>query len=904
MEVYNKSKEKLFQEFSSSENGISCVEAKSRLDKYGFNEINTNKKDSPILLFLRQFKSFIVWILLLTATISYTIGHFVEFVVILVIILFIILLNFFMEFRAAKEMDSLIKLAPKKTKVLRDGKASIIESKYLVPGDIVILERGYVVGADARLIDVSDLSVDESALTGESVPIHKDDSELEGKIDLSQRTNMVFSGTPVTSGKAVGIVVATGSMTEFGKIGSLIGDVETQKTPLQKRLDNLSRQIALMAFVTASIAFAIGLYHGVNWLEMMIFSMAIIVSGIPESLPTAVGVCLAFGVKKMSRENAIIKSLPAVETLGTCTVICTDKTGTLTQNKMVVEKIFTSDIEIQINGEGYSPNGVFLKDKEQVNVKDHSTVYRAIEIGILCNNASLNREDEEWLVDGEPTEGALVTMGHKAGMYKIEYDKKYKRVKEHSFDPNRKLMSIIHTYKGKDIVHTKGAPEFVLKRAKHYLEQGEIKKLSSKKLERFMKKSDDYASKGFRVLAIAYKEHDGAIKINDIENNLVFVGLLAIRDSPDPLAFDAIKRCKDAGIRPIMITGDSKITAKAIGEEIGIYNPELDSVLTGEELDSIMSKADEKELLKVLNSVTIFARTTPEHKLMIVESLQKKGHVVAMTGDGVNDAPALKKADIGIAMGLRGSEVAKESSNLILKDDKFSTIVKAVESGRNIFSNIRKFIYYLLAGSITEIVLILLAVIVDINLPLTALMILFINLVTSEFPAIGLSLEKSNPSIMKKKPRDPHEGILSDFMILRIFGTVPVMVLGTLSLYIWELFKTGDVAKAQTITFVTIIFFELFHTYNTKSWNRSIFSKDIFSNKVLNFGVLLSMVLTFVLVYTPVLQTIFGTVPLELFDWIVILIVSSSIIGFIELKKYSINVEMNERKRQEIVSKA
>lgn len=904
MEVYNKSKEELFKEYSSSEEGLSSAEAEERLRKNGYNEIAETKKDSAFLLFVRQFRSFIVWILLFTATISYTIGHLIEFAVILVIIVFIILLNFFMEFRAAKEMDSLIKLAPKKAKVLRNGESSIIESKYLVPGDIIILERGYVVGADARLIDVSDLAIDESALTGESVPIHKEDLELEGVVSLSQRTNMVFSGTPITNGKGVAIVVATGSNTEFGKISHLIGDVETQKTPLQKRLDGLSRQIAMMAFVTAAIAFAVGLYHGVNWLEMMIFSMAIIVSGIPESLPTAVGVCLAFGVKKMSRENAIIKSLPAVETLGTCTVICTDKTGTLTQNKMVVEKVFTSDVEILINGEGYSPNGVFLKDKEQINVKDHSTVHRAIEIGILCNNASLNQEEDEWLVDGEPTEGALVTMAYKAGMYKIEYDKKYKRVREHSFDPNRKLMSVIHTYKGKDVVHTKGAPEFVLKRAKHYLEHGEVKKLSSKKLERFMKKSDEYASKGFRVLALAYKDHDGATKLNDIENDLVFVGLLAIRDSPDPLAFDAIKKCKDAGIRPIMITGDSKVTARAIGEELGIFNPAKDSIMTGKDLDSLMESNNENELLKTLDSVTIFARTTPEHKLMIVECLQKKGHVVAMTGDGVNDAPALKKADIGIAMGLRGSEVAKESSNMILKDDRFSTIVKAVESGRNIYSNIRKFIYYLLAGSITEIVLILLAVIVDINLPLTALMILFINLVTSEFPAIGLSLEKSNPSIMKKKPRDPHEGILSDFVILRIFGTVPVMVLGTLSLYIWELFKTGDISKAQTITFVTIIFFELFHTYNTKSWNRSVFSKDIFSNRMLNFGVLLSIVLTLILVYVPVMQSIFGTVALELFDWIVILIVSSSIIGFIELKKYSINVEMNERKRQEIVAKA
>jgi P-type Ca2+ transporter type 2C len=898
-EHHLKEADMVLKELNSSIDGLSEDDVKNRQTKYGINEITSSKKDSVLFIFLKQFKSFIVLILFLTTAISYVIGHTIEFFVILFIILFIVLLNFFMEFKASKEMDSLIKLAPKRSKVKRNGRIIEIPSAEIVPGDILIIKRGDIVGADARLIEVASLSVDESALTGESVPIHKNETVLSENVGLSRRLNMVFSGTPVTSGKASAIVVAIGKDTEFGKISKLIKGVEKQTTPLQRRLDKLSKQIAFFAFFMSIIAFFVGLYHGVYWIEMLIFSMAIIVSGIPESLPTAVGICLAFGVNRMSKENAIVKNLPAVETLGTCTVICTDKTGTLTQNKMIVEKIFTFDSEVDVIGEGYKPEGVFLKDKKKVDVKSHETVYKALEIGLLCNNACLNEDDGNWTIDGEPTEGALVSLAHKAGLVKIEYDKKYKRVTEHAFDSNRKMMSVINTYDDKDLVHSKGAPEYILKKAKYYISKGEITELTPSANKRFLNQTELYASHGYRVLALAYKEHKGSYDIHHVEKGLIIVGLLAIRDPPDPHTHKSIQICKEAGIKTVMITGDNKITAVAIGKELGIYT-EDDNILTGEELDKIIDVKEEAEFLRIIDSVTIFARTTPEHKLKIVESLQKKGHIVAMTGDGINDAAALKKADIGIAMGLRGSEVAKESSDLILKDDKFTTIAKAVESGRNIYGNIRKFIYYLLVGSVSEVLLILLAVIAGINLPLTALMVLFINLVTSEFPAIGLSLEKSNPQIMKRKPRDPKESILNDFVIMRIFGTVPVLVLGSLSLYLWEMFKGSSIPKAQTITFVTIILFELFHTFNTKSWNRSIFSRYIFSNKSLNIGVLISFAVTLIIIYVPFMQKIFGTVPLNIMDWLIVTIVSFSIIIFIELKKYSLNVEIKERQKFDI----
>jgi P-type Ca2+ transporter type 2C len=902
-EDYHKTVSELYTELKSSEKGLSEEEVSNKIKRYGYNEIESHKSESALTILLRQFKSFLIWILFFTSTISAFIGHGLEAIVILVIIMFIVLLNFFMEFKATKEMDSLIKLAPKRSKVLRDGKAKYIESRELVPGDILLLNRGDIVGADARIIEANDLSINESALTGESVSIHKDNIVLEGTVNLAQRINMVFSGTPVTNGNGMGIVVSTGDNTEFGKISKLIGNVEKQKTPLQKRLDKLSKHIALFAFIIAFLAYAIGILRGIGWADMIIFSMAIIVSGIPESLPTAVGICLAFGVKKMSKENAIVKSLPAVETLGTCSVICTDKTGTLTQNKMIVEKIFTSKYEIDVTGEGYMPEGHFTENNKTINVLDYDDLYKLISISSLCNNAILNQEKEEWIIDGEPTEGALITLARKAGLKKEEIENDYKRLKEHAFDPNRKMMSIIHESKAKKYVHTKGATEFILEKSKFYYENGQIKTLTKEKRHSFMKQNKKYASKGYRVIGLAYKECKEILNQKEAEKDLIFVGMVGIRDPPDPLTFDAIRKCKEAGIIPIMITGDNKLTAIAIGKELGIYN-EDDNILTGEELDKIVDEKEEKEFLKIINTVRIFARTTPEHKLQIVNCLQKKGHIVAMTGDGINDAPALKQADIGVAMGLRGSEVAKESSDLILKDDKFSTIVKAVESGRNIFNNIRKFIYYLLVGSVSEVFLIVFALIIaslsdDINLPLTALMVLFINLVTSEFPAIGLSLEKSNPNIMKKKPRDSRENILNEFVILRIFSTVPVIVLGTLLLYVATV-DDANVAKAQTITFMTIILFELFHAYNTKSWNQSIFNRYIFSNKTLNFGVFTSLVLAVMVIYIPQLQAIFGTIPLELVDWLVILVVSSSILLFVELKKYTIKVEMNEKNKLEI----
>ncbi|MFH1828159.1 MAG: HAD-IC family P-type ATPase [Nanoarchaeota archaeon] len=893
---YLKKLDEVFKTLDSSEKGLSQKEAEKRIKEHGYNEIKEVKKDTPLKILLRQFKSFVVGILAVAAIISFFIGHQVELVVISIIILFVILLNFFEEYKASRDMEALINLTPKKAKILRDGKKIEILSREITIGDILVLERGNIISADARLIEANNLKVEEAALTGESVSVNKTITDLKIKTQLAQQVNMLFAGTTVTNGDGLAVVVGIGENTEIGKISSMIKSIKDETTPLQKRLDKLTKQISIGAMIIAVIVFIIGILQGTHWTGMLIFSMAVIVSGIPESLPTVVAVTLATGVKKMAKRNAIIKRLPAVETLGTCTVICSDKTGTLTQNKMVIENLFTSDVEVGVTGNGYEPKGVFLKEKIKIDVNKHKTISKMLEIGVLCNNADIKLEKKIWTVDGEATEGALITLARKAGLITEDYHKKFPRKKEHPFDPERKCMSTIHLNQGKHFVYSKGAPEILLTKAKYYLDNGKIKRLDKKILNLFLEKNKEYASNGLRVLGLSFKEHKGSFDLKNVESNLVFVGLVSIRDPPAPNVKESIKQCKEAGIKVVMITGDNELTAKAIATELGIFS-ERDTVMTGKELDELNDTVFEK----MINHISVYARVTPAHKLRIVKSLQNVGHIVGMTGDGVNDAPALKKADIGIAMGKRGTDVAKESSELILRDDNFSTIINAIEEGRTIYENIRKFIYYLLVGNAAEVLIILIAVMVGANLPLTALMVLFINLVTSEFPALGLSFEKPSLKIMKQRPRDHKEGILSDYLIFKIGQIIPLIVLGAIALYVWELMmKSGEIPKAQTVAFATIIFFELFHALNAKSWDETIFSKNFFSNFYVLGGIALAAVLTVLVIYLPFLQNIFGTVALDIKDWIIIIAVSSSAMWIIELQKTLLQAELKERKKMEI----
>ncbi|MBS3136185.1 HAD-IC family P-type ATPase [Candidatus Woesearchaeota archaeon] len=844
---HSKSQKEVLSLVDSAISGLSSAEAGKRLERDGYNEIKGERGISPISLFFKQFASMVIMVLLLAAVISYFTNHKIEFIVILVILLLSVIISFSEEYKASKDMEALISLAPKKSTVIRDNKKQVILSKELAIGDILVLERGDIVGADARIIEANNIRIDESLLTGESLPVTKTIETIPGSQQITQQLNMVFAGTNVTDGNCVAVIVKTAENTEMGKVSGLIKGIRQETTPLQKRLDKLAKQISFGGIMLAIAVFFIGYMHGNDLTTTLLFSLAVIVSGIPESLPTVVAVTLAAGVKKMADKNAIVKRLPAVETLGTCSVICSDKTGTLTQNKMVVENIFTYGAEIKVTGNGYDPKGIFLKENIKFDPKKHNTISKILEIGILCNNSDIKKENNAWKVEGEATEGALIVLARKAGIIKVDYHRKFPRKKEHPFDPVRKCMSTVHLYNGKNIVYSKGAPELLLKKAKYYFDDGKIKKITSSVANIFLKKNKDFASKGLRVIGLAFKEHKGSFELHNVESGLVFVGLVSIRDPLETSALESIKLCKEAGIKVVMITGDNESTARAIAAELGILG-ERDMVLTGKELDNL----SDAELGKVVERVAVYARVTPAHKLRIVEQLQKAGHVVAMTGDGVNDAPALKKADIGIAMGRCGTEVAKESSDIILKDDNFTTIVNAVEQGRATYENIRKFVYYLLVTSFSEVLIIFIAVLVGTNLPLTALMILFLNLVTGQLPALGLGLQKPPKRIMNQKPRNPKEGILSDYLLLKIGELIPLVVLGTIVIYILELvIRQSPIQKAQTVAFATIVFFELFHSFNAMSWTDSVLSKEFFSNLYVVGGTITAAILTILAIHLP-----------------------------------------------------
>jgi len=891
--------EQVLESFLTKKDGLTAEEAHLRQAKYGQNLGTKERSVSWFQILFRQFKSFIIYILLFADIISFFLGDHVEFYVITGIIAFIILLSFFEEYKATREMEALRKLAPQRTRVLRDGMEQEIDAADLVPGDIVLLKRGDVVPADARILEAVNLHVDESALTGESATVMKQEGVLRSETPLADRTNMLYASSHVMNGHARCVVTATGATTEIGKIASLVAGVKEEQTPLQKQLDRLGRQFSYGVIAVCIGIILIGLVRGQPWEGLLVLAVAVAVSGIPESLPAVIGVALAVGMKRMARQNALIKRLPAVETLGTCTVICTDKTGTLTQNKMVIEHVYLLGDELKVTGEGFRPEGLFFQNDVQIKPQSHSGLNKLIEIGTLCNNAELHEHKGEWRIEGESTEGALIVLAKKAGIDKVAFHKRHPRLHEHPFDADRKCMSTIHLINKKQVVYAKGAPELLLKKCAFVLQGTTIKKLTPLLQKQILAKNGDYAERGLRVLGLAYKEHKGVTRdLRTVEQGLIFVGLVSIRDPPEPSAKGSIAECEQAGIMVVMITGDNEITAKAIATELGIYHVG-DRLLTGAELD----KLDEDAFLDIVERITVYARVTPHHKLRIVETFQRAGHIVAMTGDGVNDAPALKKADIGIAMGRCGTEVAKEASEMVLLDDNFTTIVNAVREGRTIYDNIRKFVYYLLAGNFSEVILILIAALLGVLPPLTPVMILFINLVTSDIPAIGLCLEAPSANVMRQKPRNPKEGILNDYLFLKIGQVIPLIVLGTLALFMWEMtFRGGDLARAQTLAFATVIFFELFHVFNARSFEDTVLSRQMLSNFLLFAGCAVSAMLTFAVIYWAPLQGVMGTVALSLGDWLAILIMTGSVVAFAELQKTIISSEIKERAKMEIHS--
>lgn len=868
-------KEEVAERLSTSiEEGLSQGEVLKRLERYGANEL-AQKKPRPILLrFLDQFKDFMVLILIAAAVISAFVGEVTDTIIILAIVILNAVLGTVQEYRAEESLAALKKMTAPIAKVIRGSVADVIPAVELVPGDVVVLEAGDFVPADIRLIETVDMSIQESALTGESMPVEKDaQAILDSDTTLGDRCNMAYSGTIVTHGRGKGIVVATGMDTELGSIAGMLKDENEEKTPLQKRLTVLSKTLGIAVIGICLFIFVIGLLYGKEPLEMFLTSVSLAVAAIPEGLLAIVTIVLAIGVQNMSKRGAIIRRLPAVETLGSATVICSDKTGTLTQNRMTVVAVYT-------DGKLYNADEYVDGIEKQDNL--------LMTISVCCNDAKVKIDGEDIQLIGDPTETSLIDLGLKGGLKKEVLDTEYPRVNEIPFDSERKLMTTVHRTEDNVFVFTKGAVDELLEICTHIMLDGDILPIDADMIDKIQRMNNEMGENALRVLAMAYKEVPSLEEAAPFESNLVFVGLVGIIDPPREEVKPAVKRCIRAGIKPIMITGDHKITAMAIARELGIMS-EGDEAISGFELEEM----SDEQLNENIERYSVYARVAPEHKVRIVKAWQSLGHIVAMTGDGVNDAPALKAADIGIAMGMTGTDVAKEASDMVITDDNFATIVLAVEEGRKIYTNILKCIQYLLSCNIGELLLIFIATLLNFNAPLLPIHILWINLVTDSLPALALGIDPISKGIMDKKPRKANEDIFTKGLIMRII--YQGAMIGLLSLTAFIIGNGWSVEVAETMTFATLAFTQIVHGLNVRSNEESIFSIGIFSNKYYLGAGLISIVLQILVLNIPVLMNLFKVVPLNSTQALIVMTLSLIPIAVVEvLKLMGLNVSQDE----------
>ncbi len=868
---------KIFSQLNTSNTGLTVEEAARRLAEYGPNELQAAHKVSPWAILAGQFKNVLIIILLIATVLSVFLGHGIESAAIAVIVLFAVLLGFIQEFRSERAIEALRKISAPEATVLRGDEEIDVPAREIVLGDIILLRAGDRMPADARLIEAVNLQVEEAALTGESVPVEKNTAALNNPgLALGDRKNMVFAGTAATYGRGRAVAVETGMNTELGKIAGMLQAVETGKTPLQVNLDKVGHMLARAALVIVALIVALGLFRGQPFIEMLIFGIALAVAVVPEALPAVVTISLALGVQRMVKRNALMRRLPAVETLGSITVICSDKTGTLTRDEMTARKVLAAGQVLDITGSGYEPSGSFLYNGEKIEISDALKLF--LRAGALASDAHVVRDETEnrWHVKGDPTEGALVVAAAKAGLNKAELDIKFPRINEIPFTSETKRMTTLHSGPEGCTAFSKGAYEVILNACKkQYGINGEYP-LDSSGMKKILDTAEKMAEEALRVLAVAYKHTDN---IESSESEMTFLGLVGMIDPPRPEAKAAIVKCEQAGIRPIMITGDHPVTAKAIAAELGLLKG--GRVVTGAELE-IMTESD---LEREVENIDVYARVSPAHKLRVVTALQKKGHIVAMTGDGVNDAPALKKADIGIAMGITGTDVTKEAAAMTLTDDNFASIVAAVEEGRGIFGNIKKYLMYLLSSNIGEIGLMAGAMLLGFPLPLTAVQILYVNLATDGLPALALAVDPPEPDLMRRKPRDPKTGIFTrPVIVLMVTGGLWSMVIN-LSLFAWALSSGRSIEEAVTMTFVSLVLIQFFKAYNFRSDRHSVLNRP-FANKWLNIAIFWELALLALIVYLPVLHEPFGTFSLPLIDWIIIIILSITISPVIELVKW------------------
>ena len=886
--------------------GLSQGEAQARIDKFGANELSERPRPGFLALLADQFNNYLVIILIVAALVSLALGEYVDSIAIMVIVVLNAVVGVIQESKAERALEALKKMAAPNAQVIRDGRQTSIPGREIVAGDIVLLEAGNYVPADLRLVESVNLKIEEASLTGESLPVEKNAGVvLDSEIPLGDRKNTAFMSTLITYGRGKGLVTGTGMNTQIGLIAEMIQSFEAEDTPLQKKLEHLGKVLGSACLAICALVFIFGLFRDTHLADalnggfldyltaektvivnLFMTAVSLAIAAVPEGLPAIVTICLALGMQRMIKHNALIRKLPAVETLGCATVICSDKTGTLTQNEMTVVQGWAGGKRFRISGEGYGPNGAFFIGNDPFDPRSDADTSLLLNGALICNDARLEETSDEagqrsWQIVGDPTEGALVVAAAKSGAQRGDLDKAWPRVQEIPFDSERKRMSTIHriddTRAGAllpDVAPfmalVKGAPDVILDLCGQWLESGRGVSLNEVQRRLILEQNHDMASQALRVLAVAYRplpENPSNVNPETIEKDLIFVGLLGMIDPPRPEVIDALQVARTAGLKCIMVTGDYKDTAEAIARDIGLLTPG-GLVLTGADIE----KLSDQELADRADQLTVCCRVSPQHKTRIVDALKSRGHVVAMTGDGVNDAPALKRANIGIAMGVSGSDVAKQTADMVLTDDNFASIVAAVEQGRIIYSNIRKFVYFLLACNVGEILIIFGSMLAGMPIPLRPVQLLWLNLVSDGAPALALGLEKGDPDVMKQPPRSPTEPVINRDMAIGIGVVSVVDALAILGVFYLALQRYPDhLAAAQTIAFATLCVSELIRAFTARSERHSVFSIGVFSNRWMVWAVGVSFLLVLTVIYVPFLRPFFDTVPLTVSDWLLML---------------------------------
>ncbi len=888
--------DRIFQQLQCSPQGLSGQEVEKRFSQYGPNKLSPPRKRSAFTRFMLQFHNVLIYVLLAAGVITALIGHWIDSGVIIGVVLINAVIGFIQEGKAEKALEAIRTMLSSHATVLRDGKRINLPAEELVPGDIVFLQTGDKVPSDIRLFKIRELRIDEAALTGESMPVEKSIDPVEETATVGDRKCLAYSGTLVTYGQGTGVVIATGDVTEIGRINMMLKKVRPLTTKLLRQIAEFSHflTIAIMAF--AAVTFAFGVFvRNYEISEMFLAVVGLAVAAIPEGLPAIITITLAIGVQRMTKRKAIIRRLPAVETLGSVTVICSDKTGTLTRNEMTVKTIITANYLFNVSGEGYDPHGGFSIEEKDAVFSDYPILKEILRAGQHCNDSQLREIDGKWTVEGDPTEGALIALARKGGLDLSLEAEQFPRTDSVPFESEHRFMATLHhDHAGHGFIYVKGAPERIFEMCNRERSFGEERPLD---LSYWHRRIEETASRGQRLLAVAYKTADSGqrtLNFSDVQGGLTLLGLYGIIDPPRSEAIDAIEMCRDAGIRVKMITGDHVVTARAIAAQMGMGDGL--SAVTGIELDTM----DDEQLRLTVQKVDVFARVSPEHKLRLVQALQANGEISAMTGDGVNDAPALKRADVGVSMGIKGTEVAKEASEMVLMDDNFESIAYAVVEGRTVYDNIRKSITFILPTNGGEAGIIIAAILSGGLLPITPVQILWVNMITAVTLALSLAFEPSEANVMKRRPRNPKEPILSGFLIWRILFVSCIIVIGTFGLFLFYRVQNGSVEYARTIAVNTLVVFEIFYLLNTRFLKVPVLRKGGFSgNKYIYIAIGAVLLAQVVLTYVPFMQSLFDTRSIKLIDWLTIVAVAFSVFVLVEIEKYVLQRQKINKKVDE-----